>query len=125
MTLVPFLVPARSNLPDLFRGLLIAMVALALAGAPSFAALGVGPDVRELTEPGAAGVLPFAADPGHRMSPASAAGGSVSAGIAAAAWRWNGWLGPSVALAAAAPEGASHAWLRLLLIGARLQTDGG
>lgn len=107
------------------RSLVAWLVALALASAPT---LGVAwPDVRsgDLAEQGAAaGLMPFVADPGHRMGVASLGSAAPSTAGTLAAW----YTGPSHVPAKAERVGAEvayHGWLRTMLVGSRLQTDGG
>lgn len=107
------------------RTLVAYLLAMALMAAP---AVGVAwPDLPagDAAAPGAvAGVVPLVADPGHRMGGASSAAPGGHA-VDPAMVR-SDRVGAERTSASAAPTiWPNQAWLERMLVGARLQTDGG
>lgn len=106
------------------RWLITVSVALALASAPTMGVAWSDVMPGNSSEPGAAaGVVPFVADPGHRMGAASF-GASAPSGAGSFATHAYPTVRSDAAGDRPGVVAPHHRWLRTMLAGARLQTDG-
>ncbi len=110
---------------SIVRWLITLSVALALASAPTMGVAWPDAATGDSGEPGAAaGVVPFVADPGHRMGGATF-GSSAPSTAGSVTTESVRPVRPPTTDDRPGIEAFYHRWLRNMLAGSRLQTDGG
>lgn len=125
MTGVPVFAASTTASAPGARALVVLWVALALAAAPwAGLAWPSGPSGDAAESGAVVGVVPWVADPGHRMGKAAPTQLTPQPTGAAPTTAHGGLRKQARASSVQSPD-LLHRWLQRILVGARMQSDGG